>query len=129
MRIKAIILDVDGVIVGERIGFNSPWPNLAVTEALKNIRHKGIPICLITAKPSFAIRKIIQDAQLHNPHITDGGAVVIDPIDNVIVKSHTLEKGVSLQVLEMLLKNNIYTEFYTVSKYFVSESQVSEVTA
>lgn len=34
--IKGIILDVDGVIVGEKIGFNSPNPNLEVIETLNS---------------------------------------------------------------------------------------------
>jgi len=36
--IKAVILDIDGVIVGEKIGFNSPYPHLKVFELLKKIR-------------------------------------------------------------------------------------------
>ena len=36
--IKAIILDVDGVIVGEKIGFNSPYPNSKIIERLKSIK-------------------------------------------------------------------------------------------
>jgi len=41
-KIKAIILDVDGVIVGEKIGFNAPYPHLDVINKLKQIREKGI---------------------------------------------------------------------------------------
>ena len=35
---KIIILDIDGVIVGEKIGFNSPDPHRDVIEKLKKIR-------------------------------------------------------------------------------------------
>ncbi len=44
--IKAIILDVDGVIIGEKIGYNSPHPHPDVVTALKKVREKGIAICL-----------------------------------------------------------------------------------
>ena len=38
------------------------------------------------AKPHFSIGKIIKEAELSNYHITDGGSVIINPIDNTIVK-------------------------------------------
>jgi hydroxymethylpyrimidine pyrophosphatase-like HAD family hydrolase len=85
-QIKAIILDVDGVIIGEKVGFNSPYPNEIVTNAMKTIQNSGIPISLCTAKPHFAIDKIIQDSDLDNVHITDGGGVIIDPIKNIVLK-------------------------------------------
>lgn len=128
MAIKGIILDIDGVIVGEKIGFNSPWPHPAVIEALTKIRRQGIPICLITAKPHFAVSKIIKDAELKNPHITDGGSVIIDPIDNIIVKKHIIDKELATKALELFLQNSIYVEFYTVNDYFVQQNQVSEIT-
>ena len=90
--IKGIILDVDGVIVGEKIGFNSPNPNIHVINKLKEIRKKGTPISLCTAKPHFSIGKIIKEAELNNYHIADGGSVIINPIDNTIVKKHVMDK-------------------------------------
>lgn len=124
--IKGIILDVDGVIIGEKVGFNSPWPNQAVIDALKTIK-KNIPICLITAKPYFSIEKIIRDATLNNPHVTDGGSVIIDPIDNIIVKKHIIETNLAQEALNMLIKNKVYTEFYTTSNYYIQENLSSDI--
>src|SRR3989344_4285564 len=112
--IKAIILDVDGVIVGEKIGFNSPFPHPEVIKRLKSIRQKGIPISLCTAKPHYAIHKIIENAELNNLHITNGGGVIIDPIDNFIFKKHTINPLDAVKVIEKYLSNEIYTEFYSV---------------
>ena len=89
--IKAIILDVDGCIVGEKIGFNSPNPNIEVVKRLKEIRNSGIPIVLCTAKPHFSIREIIRDCELNNYHITDGGSVLINPINNEIIKKYVID--------------------------------------
>lgn len=126
--IKAIILDVDGVIVGEKIGFNSPYPHLDVINRLKSIRQKGISISLCTAKPHYSIQKIIDDANLNNLHITNGGGVVIDPIDNVILKKHVIDKEISKKVIKHYLDNNAYTEFYSVDEYFIQENQKNELT-
>jgi Cof subfamily protein (haloacid dehalogenase superfamily) len=126
--IKTIILDVDGVIVGEKIGFNSPYPHKDVIERLKKIRKKGIPISLCTAKPHYSIRKIIDDTGLDNLHITNGGGVIIDPIDNIILKKHIINQKIAKKVIGEYLKNNVYTEFYSVNEYFIQENQQSDLT-
>lgn len=63
--IKAIISDVDGVVIGEKIGFNSPHPNDDVIAALKAVREKGVAVCLCTAKPHFSIAEEIKRPNLH----------------------------------------------------------------
>jgi len=126
--IKAIILDVDGVIVGEKIGFNSPYPHPDVINRLKLIRQKGISISLCTAKPHYSIQKIIDEAGLNNLHITNGGGVVIDPIDNIILKKHVIDKELSKKVIKHYLDNNVYTEFYSVDEYFIQERQKNQLT-
>ncbi len=127
--IKAIITNIDGIIIGEKIGYNSPHPHPDVLSALKIIRQKGIPIALCTAKPYYAILDIIKAANLNNPHITDAGAVIYDPIDNVIVEKHILDKQIAKEILQLCLKNNIYVEFYTIDDYFIQANQESEITA
>ena len=126
--IKAIILDVDGVIVGEKIGFNSPYPNSKIIERLKSIKQKGISISLCTAKPHYSIQKIINDAGLNNLHITNGGGVIIDPIQNTILKKHIIDQKYAVKVIETYLKNNVYVEFYTLSDYFIQKNQQSNLT-
>lgn len=126
--VKGIILDVDGVIIGEKIGFNSPDPHIEVINKLKEIKDKGINISLCTAKPYFAIQKVIEDAGLNNLHITDGGSVIINPIDNIVENKHILDREQAKAVIEMCIKNNIYVEFYTVDDYFIQKSQECEIT-
>lgn len=126
--IKGIILDVDGVIIGEKIGFNSPNPHIDVMNKLKEIKNKGIPISLCTAKPHFSIGKIIKDAKLDNYHIADGGSIIINPINNTIVKKYVMDKKIVKNILEMYIENNVYTEFYTVDNYFIQKSQKCDIT-
>jgi HAD superfamily hydrolase (TIGR01484 family) len=126
--IKAIITDVDGVAIGEKIGYNSPSPHSDVLEAMKQIHSKGIPIALCTAKPHYAIGDIIKGANLTNPHITDAGAVIIDPIDDIIIEKHPLPKDLAKKILGILIENNVYTEFYTVEGYYTQKDRVSDIT-
>jgi len=126
--IKGIILDVDGVIVGEKIGFNSPYPHPNVISRLKQIREKRIIISLCTAKPHYSVQKIINDAKLDNLHITNGGGVIIDPINNNILKKHVINKDHAAQAIATYLKNDVYTEFYSVDDYFIQSDQQSNLT-
>ncbi|HSX31019.1 MAG TPA: HAD hydrolase family protein [Candidatus Saccharimonadales bacterium] len=127
-NIRGIIIDVDGVIVGEKQGVNFPDPNPAVIERLKSIRAKGIPITLCTAKPHAAIQKVVVDAGLNNLHITQGGGVVIDPLDNVILKAHGIDKETAKHILRICLDRGTYVEFYSPEAYFLQASQKSDIT-
>lgn len=126
--IKAIIMDVDGVIVGKNKGINYPLPNNVIIAKLKELHGKGIPIVLCTAKFGHAIYEIIRQATLTNPHITDGGAVVIDLLSDKIINAHTFEKGLVKQIISDLLESDIYTECYSVNEYFIQENQKNKFT-
>ena len=127
-NIQAIILDVDGVIVGEKIGFNSPHPHPDVIIALKEIQNKGIPVSLCTAKPHFAISKEIIDADLDNAHIADGGGVIISPLENKIIKQNNLPTESAVKVLQAFLDVGVYVEFYTADNYVIQKSQAGDIT-
>lgn len=117
--IKAVIMDVDGVIVGKKEGFNFPLPNAEVISVLEGISKKGIPIVLCTAKFHVAIDGIIQQAKLNNPHITDGGALIINPLsDQKIVEEVCIAEAV---VSEYLSHNEAYTEVYSADTYYVQK--------
>lgn len=126
--IKGLILDVDGVIVGNKENYNWPMPNREVISTLDSLRKKGMPVCLCTAKGTFAIKDIVLKANLDNLHIGDGGALVIDFINDQILEEHFLDRDLAIQLIELLLKNNIYVEVYTLGDYFVEKSQASEIT-
>ncbi len=126
--IKGIVLDIDGVIVGEKIGYNSPFPHPLVIKKLKELREKGIPIVLCTAKPHFSIMQIINDAGLNNLHITNGGGIIIDPIHQRVLRKHVIEKENAQKVISEFINNDVYVEFYTQEDYFIQKNQISLLT-
>lgn len=126
--IKAIIADVDGVMVGGTHGVNFPLPHRDVIAALKKIREEGTLIVLCTAKFHAAIDGIISQANLNNPHISDGGALIIDPIDKIIVSKHVIDKKISKSIVRGALDRDVYVECYTYNNYYIQESEVGEFT-
>lgn len=126
--IQALILDIDGVLVGEKIGFNSPNPNLQVIERLKYLSSQGINVILCTAKPHYSIQDIITSAHLETPHITYAGGVIINPLDNTIIESHPIPKKIVTNILRVCKERHFYTELYTLNEYYVERTQVSPLT-
>ncbi|PIS09246.1 hypothetical protein COT75_02485 [Candidatus Beckwithbacteria bacterium CG10_big_fil_rev_8_21_14_0_10_34_10] len=127
-KIKGIILDVDGVIIGERPGFNFPSPHDDVISKLREVNLKGIPIALCTAKPQFSISSVIKKIGLDNYHIADGGGVIVNPIQNKVVKKNLIKNKLAAKVIEFFLDHNTYVEFYTVDDYFIQKDQISNIT-
>lgn len=126
--IKAIILDVDGILVGDKIGFNSPDPHPRVISKLKKIKEKGIPIFLCTAKPHYSVAKIIAGAGLDNLHITQGGGVVINPLKGVVIKKNLIDPDLVTRVIRTYVDNNTYIELYSLDDYFIQANQKSYLT-
>jgi len=125
--IRAVITDIDGVIVGDKIGFNSPYPNVMVINRFKQIHSLGTPIILCSGKPHYAIGKIIADCKLNNPHITDGGAIIIDPITNTILKKYIIEASLVTQIVSAYINADMYVEIYTPDSYIIQKSQIREL--
>jgi hydroxymethylpyrimidine pyrophosphatase-like HAD family hydrolase len=117
--IKAIILDVDGVIVGEKAGFNFPYPHALVNDRLKKIHAAGMPVSLCSAKSHFSITKIIADAGLNNLHITDGGAVIIDPLSGLITGKHFVPTETAQEVIQFFATRDTYVEVYTTENWYI----------
>lgn len=126
--IKVIITDIDGVIVGKKEGVNFPLPNKKVISILKKLRESGIPVVICTAKFNHAIKKIITKARLNNPHITDGGALIIDPLNSLIIKKHVFAKGLVQDLISSLLAHNVYTEVYGAQDYYLQKNHINEFT-
>lgn len=123
---KAIVLDVDGVIIGEKKGINTPHPHPDVLSKLKEIKQTTqIPIILCTAKPTFTHKPEILAANLINPHIFDAGAVIANGTDEILVE-HNLDNHLACEIVASLIKAGIYTEAYTTDGYFTQTSQIND---
>lgn len=128
ITVKAVILDIDGVIIGKKRGFNFPDPHKDVIKKLRQVRQKGIPIALCTAKPQFSITALVKKLGLNNYHITDGGGVIVNPIEDKVIKRNLIDSRLAKEVVEFFISKNTYVEFYTVYDYVIQKSQVSEIT-
>ncbi|MCC7303954.1 HAD family phosphatase [bacterium] len=115
--IRAIILDIDGVILGHLEGRNFPLPSENVQLHLQSL-SKQIPISLCTVKAYFAVEPIIQACGLENSyHITDAGATLIKSSTKEI-STISIELDQAKKLIEELGKNEIYVEWYSGNEYY-----------
>ncbi len=126
--VKLIVLDVDGVIVGNKKGVNFPFPSQPVLNALNDISNQGIPIVLCSGKSQKALIPIIEQANLKNPHIVDSGAIIIDPLANKAPKAFPIEKDIVSNLLTDSLNKHFYTEIYTPTDYFIQRDLICDFT-
>lgn len=125
--IKAVVLDIDGVIIGNLPGVNFPYPSKKVTETLKKIHDNGTPVSFLTGKTTFAAWENISKIGIDNPHIADGGAVIFNPIQNKIIKKEALSSEIVIKLLDLLGKDT-YINIFTTENYYLLESLVNEYT-
>lgn len=126
--IKAIVTDVDGVIVGKKHGVNFPFPNISVIERLIKLQEKGIPVVLCTAKFNYAIKDIITRANLRCPHIADAGALIIDPLNDKLIKKTVFEKNLASDIVNKVIADGFYTEVYGIDDYYLQKDHIGEFT-
>ncbi len=126
--IKGLILDVDGVLVGGKKGYNWPDPNPLIIQALKSLREKGLVVSLCTGKGTFSIKSIVEAAHLDNVHIGDGGAIVIDFLHDKVIDQHIIERTLVEKTVSLLQQHGIYVELYTKDDYYIQKDFVGDKT-
>jgi hydroxymethylpyrimidine pyrophosphatase-like HAD family hydrolase len=117
--IKAIILDIDGVIIGGRPGYNFPLPHAEVLNSMRQLRNTGIVISLCTARPAFAIGELINIAHLESAHVTFGGAIVEDHASGMILVKHAIGTEVAKNLVSEFIRHGIYVEAYAKDEYAI----------
>lgn len=125
--IKAIVLDIDGVVVGNQEGVNFPHPSKKVSAVLRKIHDSGIPVSFLTGKTAFAAAKNIKSVGIDNPHIADGGAVIFNPVKNQIIHSTPINQKDALHLLDLLPKRT-YVNLFSAKEYFLESSLKNEYT-
>lgn len=115
--IKAIILDVDGVIVGTKQDINFPHPSTHITDLLREI-NKTTPISLLTGKASFMVQKAMVQLGIDTFHVSDGGARIWNPITNEVAYEATLDKECVRSIVKQLDTYHIAYALYGTKDYY-----------
>lgn len=86
-KYKALMLDVDGVIVHP---YDNALPTKRVIEAINKAKNY-LYVCLITARPLFYMNKIFNCFSLSTPSVINGGSQIINPKTKEILWEKTIK--------------------------------------
>lgn len=125
--IKAVVLDIDGVVVGNKDGYNFPHPSKKVISALQQIHNSCIPVCFITGKPTITAIQNIKAVGIDNPHIADGGGTIINPVRDEIISVSQVKYEVLEELFE-LLPDTSYINPFSLYKYFLLKNRKNNFT-
>jgi len=127
-KIKAVVLDVDGVIIGNKVGVNTPNPNIEVIEALGELKKRGFIVSFCTSKPYLGVEKAVRGLNLLNLHITDGGAVLFDALSNKAIETFAISSQYAKGLIQNYIGQGYYVAIYTPTNYMIQKSQKSDIT-
>jgi HAD superfamily hydrolase (TIGR01484 family) len=125
--IKAVVLDIDGVVVGSREGVNFPHPSKKISAALRAIHSSGIPVSFLSAKTAFAVAKDIKAVYLDTIHIADGGATLFNPIQNQLIHQTALHSD-DVVALISALPATTYLNLFSITDYYLAQHLVNDFT-
>jgi HAD superfamily hydrolase (TIGR01484 family) len=128
IMIRGLILDIDGVLVGSKPGYNFPAPHRDVIQTLKYLNGKGLSVSFCTAKPGFSIAGLVKEVGLDTVHISSGGSEIINHIQNKIAETHPLENNSAVTFVNESVKRHLYTEAYTSRGYAIENGAFCKLT-
>jgi hydroxymethylpyrimidine pyrophosphatase-like HAD family hydrolase len=119
--IRAIITDIDGVLIGNQQGVNFPHPSQQDCATITALQEKGIPVVTCSAKAYFSIEPIlIQPLNMVTLHLSDAGALITDAKLRTQTVLGEIEPNVIADVLKVLTHHNVYFEVYTPTAYYAT---------
>jgi HAD superfamily hydrolase (TIGR01484 family) len=101
---KALLLDVDGTLV-ENNNFDA-IPTERVRDAIKKAQQK-LHVGIVTSRPLFLCKNILDHLQLSGPCVVQGGAQIIDGKSHKILREHRLPKKHIMKAYEIARKYDI----------------------
>jgi HAD superfamily hydrolase (TIGR01484 family) len=116
--IRAVVLDVDGVVVGSEKGNNFPHPGPRVAEALKKMNTNGIHISFLTGKSSHTLIKMVKRLGIDGLHVGDSGAMVSNPVKGTVVYASHVPFEPLMKLLTALEEGNIQTFIFSENAYY-----------
>lgn len=110
--IRLIATDLDGTLMSA--------DHLTVTQrtinTLKKAHDRGVKIAIATGRPLALIDNVICQVPFTDYIIYSNGACVFDRNENKIIYSNLIENHIAREIIDYLLKNNVFFEIYVDGK-------------
>lgn len=113
--IRLVITDVDGTLVQTD---KSLAPSTIA--AVGRLRDAGIPLGIVSARPPFGLKAIVDTLSLHGLLAGFNGGVVTKP-DGTVVERRLLPPPAAQQALALFAKYNVSAWFFTETEWLTQD--------
>ena len=83
---------------------------------------------LCTGRGTFGIHHFVTLLGLNNPHIGDGGAVVVDIHAKRVIDAHYIPTKIASSIASSLQEHDLYLEIYTLDGYMIQQGTARDIT-
>ncbi len=119
---KALILDVDGTIVG-----NDYIISPKVKEAILSVKNK-ILVSLCSGRVFESVHQYVNELELTSLQITDGGGEIFDPVRHIPVYQKIIKTAIAKKIINDIKINNLHFVVSNHSEYHLDRSYISQET-
>ena len=113
--IRLVVSDVDGTLV-------QPDKSLApsTVAAAGRLRDAGIPLGIVSARPTFGMRWIADELGLHGLLAGFNGGLVVRP-DGTVVEQRLLPAAAARTALDLFARNGVSAWFFTADEWLAQD--------
>ncbi|MBI3385055.1 HAD family phosphatase [Candidatus Gottesmanbacteria bacterium] len=116
MPYKALILDVDGTLIGDDRTISK-----GVKKAIAKVRDR-VFVSLCSGRVYGSIRKYVEELNLTSFQICDGGGEIYSPAAQKPIYQKIIKTKIAWQIISDLKKNNIHFLASCLSKYHLDKA-------
>lgn len=120
MKYKALILDVDGTLIGADYTISSK-----VKQAIFSIKDKML-VSLCSGRCFDRIYNYVSELELTSLQMCDDGGEIYDPVRHKPVYQKIIDLGVARKIIKDIKKNNWHYVVSYKSEYYVDKPYMSE---
>ncbi len=118
MKYKALILDVDGTLIG-----NNGAISTAVKQAVAKVKDQ-IFVSLCSGRVYGSIKKYVEELNLTSFQICDGGGEIFDPLSQKPAYQKIIPSDIVWQIIADLKRNKIHYLASCLSKYHLDKAYI-----
>jgi Cof subfamily protein (haloacid dehalogenase superfamily) len=114
-NIQLFVTDVDGTLLNAQKELTD-----ATRKAMKHLRDAGIPISLISSRPTRGLKWLIDELEIQHACAALNGGVIIDPQLNILSGYH-LRDVLAQKILGLIEGQGLTPWIYTETSWYVPE--------
>ena len=117
MNIQLVVADIDGTFLD-----SEGKPSRGALEAIRAIRSQGIRFTLCSGRGNPGVKPFINLLELKQPYIISGGAAIIDPLRQAVIRQEKMSERQIHQAIQLGIRSGSDILFHDAWHLYVLSS-------